>query len=59
MRFDDKISHASAKKKTKRLKGFQILHFLWSFSSDIMAVMGLKLDIIVLCMLFYVHTFNN
>ena len=35
------LSHASAKKKTKGLKGFPILHFHWSFSSNIMAVKGL------------------
>ena len=32
------LSHASAKKKAE---GFQILHFYWSFSNDIMAVKGL------------------
>ena len=31
------LSHAGAKKKTKRLT---ILHFCWSFSSDIVAVKG-------------------
>ena len=38
------LSHASAKKKTKRLlkKWFQIWPFYWSFPCDIMAVNGLK-----------------
>ena len=36
------LSHARAKEKTERLKGFQTVHFDWSFSSDIMAVKGLK-----------------
>ena len=31
------LSHANAKKKTKKAEGFQISHFYWSFSSDIMA----------------------
>ena len=33
--------YVSAKKKTKRLKGFQISYFYWSFSNDILAVKGL------------------
>ena len=49
------LSHASAKKKRERERerrkkkkkkkkalGFQISHFYWSFSGDIMAVKGLK-----------------
>ena len=36
------LSHASAKKKTKRIKGFKFRTFM-SFSNDIMAVKGLKL----------------
>ena len=32
------LSHAAAKKKTNRLKGFEFLQFYGSFSSDIMAV---------------------
>ena len=35
------ISRAIAKKKTETVKGFDIFHFYWSFSSDIMAVKGL------------------
>ena len=36
------LSHASAKKeKTETVTGFKLLHFYWSFSSDIMAVKGL------------------
>jgi len=35
------LSHASAKKEDKNDQGFQIWHFYWSFSSDIMAVKGL------------------
>ena len=43
MCFDKKIfSHASAKRGTKRIKRVQISRFYWSFSSDIMAVKGLK-----------------
>ena len=34
------LSHASVKKKT--VYGFQISHFYWPFSSDIIAVEGLK-----------------
>ena len=30
--------HASAAKKTKKVKRFQISHFYWSFSSDFVAV---------------------
>ena len=38
------LSHASAKKKTKMLKKFQISQFFyWPFSRDIMAVKGLML----------------
>ena len=39
------LSHVSEKKKEKGfrvLTGFQILRFHWSFSSDNMAVKGLK-----------------
>ena len=35
------LSHANVKKKTNVL-GFKISHFYWSFSSDIIAVKGLK-----------------
>ena len=47
------LLHARAKKKTeiftgfklsRNIYGFQIFHFYSSFSSDIMAVMGLKLS---------------
>ena len=36
------LSHASVKKKTKKLKGFKFHAFYGSFSNDIMAVKGLK-----------------
>ena len=36
------LSHASAKKKTKRLKVFKFRLFRGSFSNDIMAVKGLS-----------------
>ena len=36
------ISHSSAKKRTKMRKGFKFEHFYWLFSSDTMAVKGLK-----------------
>ena len=36
------LSHASAKKKTKKAYGFQISPFYWSFSSGIMAVKRLS-----------------
>ena len=36
------LSHAGAKKENKKAEGFQVLHFYWSFSNDIMAVKGLK-----------------
>ena len=35
------LSHASAKKETKKAEGFQISRLYWSFSSDIKAVKGL------------------
>ena len=36
------LSHASAKKKTKRLRGFKFHTLKWSFSSDLAAVKRLK-----------------
>ena len=36
------LSHASGKKKTKRLTDFKFCNFIGSFSGDIMAVKGLK-----------------
>ena len=36
------LSHASTKKKTKRLEGFEISHCSWSY--DIIAVKGLTSD---------------
>ena len=39
MRFDENPFHMSVRKGKQ--KGFQIWHFYWSFSSDIMAVKGL------------------
>ena len=36
------LSHASVKKTTKKADGFQILHFYGSFSSNLLAVKGLK-----------------
>ena len=38
----DLLSHASAKKKEKKTQGFQISHFYWSFSNDIVAVKWLN-----------------
>ena len=35
------LSHASAKKKEKRLKGFPVSHFHLSCLNDVMAVKGL------------------
>ena len=35
------FSHANAKKKMRKTKGFQTVHFDWSFSSDTVAVNGL------------------
>ena len=40
MRFDENPLGDSAKTEDKKAEGFQILHFYWSFSSDIMAVKG-------------------
>ena len=37
------LSHASTEEKTKRLEDFKISHIYWSFSSDNMALLGLKL----------------
>ena len=36
------LSHASAKKKTKRLEGFIFCTFYGWFSNDVMAVKGLR-----------------
>jgi len=45
MGFDGFLSQASAKKKTKRLKGFNFHTFIGRFQlSDIMAVKGLSLQ---------------
>ena len=41
--FDKSPSTCQRKKEHRKALGFQILHFDWSFSSDIMAVKGLKL----------------
>ena len=36
------LSHDSAKSKDRNSYGFQMLHFHWSFSSDIVAVKGVS-----------------
>ena len=41
MRFNENPFTCQCKKEDKKSEGFQILHFYWSFSSDIMAVKGL------------------
>ena len=41
MRFDEILSHANAKKKTKRHKGFRFRAFIGCFKNDIMAAKGL------------------
>ena len=41
MRFDENPLQSQCKKENKKAEGFQISHFYWSFSSDIMAVKGL------------------
>ena len=41
MRMLSKASAKKKKKKKKKAEGFNLLHFYWSFSSDIMAVTGL------------------
>ena len=35
------LTHASAKKENKKASAFQILHFYWSFPTDIVVVKGL------------------
>ena len=37
------LSHAGAKKKTERLTDFKFRNFIGCFSSDIMAVKGIKM----------------
>ena len=39
------FSYVSAKKITKKLRGFQTLHFYWPFGGDITAVKGLNLAV--------------
>ena len=39
------LSHASATKETKRLKDFKIRTFIYRFSSDVMEVKGLSIEI--------------
>ena len=39
--FDEDPFTCQCEKDDKKAEGFQILHFYWSFSSDIMAVKGL------------------
>ena len=43
MCFDENSFTCQCKKEDRNSYGFQILHFYWLFSSDIMAVKGLKL----------------
>ena len=38
MRFDENLLQSQCKKENKKAEGFQILHFYWLLSSDIMAV---------------------
>ena len=42
MHFDENPFTSRYEKENKKAWRFQILHFHWSFSSDIMAVKGLK-----------------
>ena len=42
MRFNENPFTYQCKKEDKKAEGFQISHFYWSFSSDIMAVKGLN-----------------
>ena len=42
MHFDEDPFTCQCEKEDKKAYGFQILHFYWSFSSDLMAVKGLK-----------------
>ena len=41
MRFNENPFTRQCEKENKKAKGFQILHFYWSFWRDIMAVKGL------------------
>ena len=41
MRFDENLLQSQCEKENKKAERFQILHFYWLFSSDIMAVKGL------------------
>ena len=42
MRFNGDLFTCQCENEDKKVKGLQILHFYWSFSSDIMAVKGLS-----------------
>ena len=42
MHFDEDPFTCQCEKEDKKAYGLQILHFYWSFSSDLMAVKGLK-----------------
>ena len=42
LRFDENPFTCQCENEIKKAEGFQISHFHWSFSSDIMAVMGLN-----------------
>ena len=48
-------SHTGAKKKTKRLRGFQTCYFYRSFPSDIMAVKGLMSGPVLVKLPFFTH----
>ena len=41
MHFDENPFTCQCEKEDKKAEGFQILHFYWLFSSDIVAVTGL------------------
>ena len=36
------LSHANAKKDNKKVRGFQVSHVYWPFSSDSMVMKGLR-----------------
>ena len=54
IRFDKLFSQASEKKRNKKNKEFQISYFYWSFSSDVIAMKGLRCVCDLL--LVYIHT---
>ena len=42
MCFDENPLTCQCEKEDEKAEGFQMSHFYWSFSSDIMAIKGLK-----------------